>query len=203
MKYLPKIGSIIRKNSLKRNNFKKDSSNIKLVLITSILTAMSTLGVTYFAYYLSRSKDEETFLKNKVFDYQMYILNERKTLLERTNQILYKRKWFYNLEVIVDASQQLAQLNASSSVGQFDKHMNNLSSSTKELNELVAEYSSLMTLNQIYFGPKTNKCVHKLNMDSVYWWHKDRILMDSLIFSMQEEMFYQVIPLSKFNEEWL
>jgi len=176
---------------MRRNKFKKrnpsprESSFSKFEnfsIITSIISIILAAGSPILVTHLNNQFNVE---KQQIdYKYQM-----KKRQLETQDKVVDKR-----IELIEKTSKLVGQAAGVSDL--FRTYIKNIDNPEKEMSEKLAkyngEYYSVISMDQIYFGPETQKAINELSKEDGAWWNKSKDKYNNLLSSMYGEIYYEI-----------
>lgn len=164
---------------------KSESITIKvfLAVITAVLAFTGAIGGTIVASRYEREK----WVRETNYTYQQNILNKRVELLERTVKILNLGDSARNLDLDARMSHYESITRNLSSKGVTDQFWKDYLSSRLKLEDLDVEFSTVVSLDRIYFGEKTSRAIEEL-AKSPKWWEAEDSKKQDLINAMGNEL---------------
>jgi hypothetical protein len=171
---------------------KSESIRDKLVIaiVAALLSFFGAVGGTMFASQYERTKwDRETNYTAK-----KELLNKRIELVERTvrvlNQTAAAATLFSsaNLSHIEGQQKILSNINNREYKEGLETSIQSYLNTILKLEELRAEYATVLSLDVIYFGDKTRQAVQGLSPETPKWWEVEQPKKKALLDAMQEEL---------------
>jgi hypothetical protein len=164
------------------NGTERMSDKVILVLLTALLAFIGAVGGNLVTSRLERTQWE----RQTGYKYQQGVFETRLELIERTAELTNKA----DIARIYDVGTQNALLDAKASIGEPDK----VDQATEEVadysvkrEELDADLAAVLSLDRVYFGPKTNEAITRLTDDKDSpWWEADASEFLDLLAAMRD-----------------
>ena len=153
---------------------------IALLIIGGLLTVSGTL----LSSYMTNKNEEERWEKRNQLEFNKQVFEQRIKLVERTVKIINKSD-LANFHYIAENGKiELGLLGK----GEPDSIIEN----RKVIAELNSEFLAVLSLNNIYFGPKVVEASKELiasTSEGSPWWKAEEETKQKYINAMYEELF--------------
>jgi hypothetical protein len=150
-----------------------------------LLGAALALVGSYCNALLSNKMEKENWEQRTQFEAEQKILGERIKLVERTAQIMNKIDYLELNYLIESGKTDLAKIGAGKLEDIIDHR--------KIVAELNSEFLTVVSLNNIYFGPQVREAQKKLfdaTNNETPWWRTDENLRDNYANAVFSEISY-------------
>ncbi len=161
---------------------------LKAILPAIVAIVGTIAGVTY-TYDLNR----QSWLQDQTLKSETNLLELRMDIFERANKILYKAEIFRTLSLQGKIDYELTKERVKTTEGlrTLESKSKSIVETKTSLQELYAEYATVMQLASTYFGPKTKQAVINL-IKYREWWERPPSEINGLIETMASEINYQL-----------
>lgn len=162
---------------------------IYLAVGTAFLSFLgAVLGV-----YLSSLFDQSNWERRFELEQRRVILEKRASLIERTVVLFNKSPTILGLRGSLEGNKQLAFLattdlanSTGKSIDLSGDRLARIEATAKEIHGLNAEFSAVMSMDAIYFGPETQRAVKDIMKDDP--WVAPEAKQQALVDAMGKEL---------------
>ncbi|MGJ5813694.1 hypothetical protein [Paludibaculum fermentans] len=171
--------------------------HVRLQVAVAILSFLgATAGV-----FVSARFEEEKARRDNTYAFKTSILAKRIELIERTARILNKSDAAAHLAQLADLDLKLAKATSELAMVAMAKtgkpgsvnldepnYLEKFIATKLQLGEITVEFGTVMVMNKLYFGLKTQQAVDELTQDNkVAWWGEEATARKKRLLTVQFE----------------
>jgi len=176
-----------------------DSESFRDKLILAIIVAVLSFGGASAGTLISGRLEIEKWRRETKYNSAQAIFNKRIDLIDRTVRIFNKAIAVKAVNTDLQSTLKLATARSLESLGskkptyknaEFRSDMDHIIQSRSQLSDSIAEFSSLTSLDSLFFGPKTVTAIGELRKSYKEddWWNADHTAMQAVLNAMGEEL---------------
>jgi hypothetical protein len=154
-----------------------------LAVITASLAFLGAGGGTYFGHMLEQRRLE----RDLDHEWKQYMLQRRLELVDKAVRIINQA----SAAMMLQGTSRAIVMEGTPAEAEHGQISSRLERSLKlrlELAALNAEFGSVMSLANIYFGPKTRAATKALTKYPEGWWNAPGHLQQAVLDAMEREM---------------
>lgn len=172
-----------RKHVAKSRQGESRVNSYLLAMLTAALTFVGAGGGTYLGHRLEQRRQE----RDLDHEWKQHMLQRRLELVDKAVRIINQASAAMMLQGV---SQTIAMEGTPAEVenGQISVRLERSLKLRMELAALNAEFGSVMSLANIYFGPKTRAATKALTKYPEGWWNAPGYLQQAVLNAMEGEM---------------
>ena len=159
------------------------SYKLLLALVVAVLSFLGAAGGTIVGSFYG----EAQWRREALLAYDQTILNKRVELVDRTARIINRRNSVKRLDVYIQNLVTMATLKPESGSG--DAELKKVVDAALSRDDLNVELATILSLDALYFGPKTDKAIANLSKAGPDFWAADESLFQALLNALAQEFF--------------
>jgi len=160
----------------RNENENRNRNSLGYIIFPAFIGLLGVIIGAVLTTYLSNDLANKSWVKQVNYEEKKTISNKRIELIDKTASVFAKSPGISDIW--------------SSYLKDLDK--NEFEIKNIELSEKLAQYNSeyysVISLDHLYFGPKTKAVIDELGKEDKPWWQKNKDLTDKLLTTLIEEL---------------